>query len=310
MPYYVKDELSKIRGGRRCCRLAELSALIRTEGTLHLQGNNQLAIHTESENASVARAIINLARELFDRTPDLSVEKMPRLRNQVCYCLSFYEGDNLVQILNELGILDEHSRPLEGIPRRLVRNRCCKAAYLRGAFLGCGFLGDMHRNKHLEFNLASPEMAAGTLGLLDDLGIGAAVFQRRSSHVVYLKRKESILELLALMGAHATVLRIENELIVSSIKEDVNRKVNCETANLRKITRAAQEQIHDILLIEEEVGLTRLSPSLREIAEARLRYPDLSLVELGNRTDPPISKSAAYHRLTRIAAIARGMASS
>lgn len=310
MPYYVKDELSKVRGGKRCCRLAELSALIRTEGTLHLQGNNRLAIHTESENASVARAIINLARELFDRTPDLSVEKMPRLRNQVCYCLSFYEGDNLLQILNELGILDEHSRPLEGIPRRLVRNRCCKAAYLRGAFLGCGFLGDMHRNKHLEFNLSSPEMAAGILSLLDGLGVGSAVFQRRSSHVVYLKRKESILELLALMGAHATVLRIENDLIISSIKEGVNRTVNCETANLRKISRAAQEQIRDILLIEEEMGLARLSPPLREIAEARLRYPDLSLVELGARTDPPVSKSAAYHRLTRIAAIARDAASS
>lgn len=258
----------------------------------------------------MARAIINLARELFDRTPDLSVQKMPRLRNQVCYCLSFYEGDNLVQILNELGILDEHSRPLEGIPRRLVRDRCCKAAYLRGAFLGCGFLGDMHRNKHLEFNLANPEMAGGVLGLLDGLGITAAIFQRRSSHVVYLKRKESILELLALMGAHATVLRVENELIVSSIKEGVNRRVNCETANLRKITMAAQGQIHDILLIEEEMGLARLAPSLREIAEVRLRYPELSLAELGAHTVPPISKSAAYHRISRIASIARGFSPS
>jgi hypothetical protein len=288
--------------------MAELSALMRTEGTLHLQGHNRLAIHTESENASVARAIINLSRELFDRTPDLSVQKMPRLRNHACYCLSFYEGDNLVQILNELGILDEHSRPLEGIPQRLVRNRCCKAAYLRGAFLGCGFLGDMQRGKHLEFNLATSEMASGVLGLLTDLDVAAASIQRRSSHVVYLKRKESILELLALVGAYATVLRIENDLIVSSIKEDVNRCVNCETANLRKITRAAQEQIRNIQLIEEEMGLSRLTPSLQDIALARLQHPDLSLVELGNHTAPPISKSAAYHRLNRIAAIARQLA--
>ncbi len=308
MPNQVKDELSKVRGARRCCRLAELSSLIRVEGVLHLQGLDRLAVHTESENAAVARAIINLARELFGRTPDLSCQKMPRLRNQVCYCLSFYEGDNLVQILNELGILDEHGRPLEGVPRRLVRNRCCKAAYLRGAFLGCGFLGDMRRNKHLEFNLASPDMAGGILEILADLGVTAAVFQRRSSHVVYLKRKESILELLALMGAHAAVLRLENELIVSGIKEDVNRRVNCETANLRKATQAAQRQIRDILQVEEEVGISRLPRSLRDIAEARLRHPELSLAELGSCTDPPLSKSAVYHRLNRIAAIARGAA--
>lgn len=310
MPYYVKDELSRVLGNRRCCRQAELSALMRTEGTLHLQGSNQLAIHTESENASVARAIIKLARELFDRTPDLSLQKMPRLRNQVCYCLSFYEGDNLLQILNELGILDAHARPLDGIPRRLLRDRCCKAAYLRGAFLGCGFLGDMRKNKHLEFNLSNQDMAEGILSLLSDLGFAAGYFQRRSSHVVYLKRKESILELLALMGAHATVLRIENDLIVSSIKEDVNRRVNCETANLRKVTRAAQEQINNIRLVEEELGLGRLSPSLQDIALARLNHPDFSLVELGNSTDPPISKSATYHRLNRIAAIARQLATS
>jgi cell division protein WhiA len=309
LPYYVKDELSKINAGKRCCRQAELSALIRTEGTLHLMGGNQLAIHTESENASVARVIIKLARELFGRTPDLSLQKLPRLRNQVCYCLSFYEGDNLLQILNELGILDDHGRPLEGVPRRLVRERCCKAAYLRGAFLGCGFLGDMQHNKHLEFNLSTPEMAEGILELLSELGIPASRFQRRSSYVVYLKKKESILELLALMGAHSTVLRIENELIVSSIKEDVNRRVNCETANLRKITRAAQEQIGNIRLIEEELGLEQLAPSLRDTALARLDQPDLSLEELGLVSDPPISKSAVYHRLSRIAAIARELRS-
>jgi DNA-binding protein WhiA len=110
------------------------------------------------------------------------------------------------------------------------------------------------------------------------------------------------------MGAHATVLRIENDLIVSSIKEDVNRRVNCETANLRKVTRAAQEQINNIRLIEEELGLSRLTPSLQDIALVRLDHPDFSLVELGNCTDPPISKSAAYHRLSRIAAIARQLA--
>lgn len=297
----IKDELCMVNLERRCCRAAELSALIRTEGVLHLQGNEHLALHTESENAAVARTIIRLSKDVFHRTPDLSVQRMPRLRNHACFCLSFYENDNLLQMLDELELLDGHGRPTEGLPKRLLRKRCCKYAYLRGAFLGCGFLGDMRKNKHLEFNLASQVLASELTEMLKGLGMKAGLVQRRTSWVVYLKSKESILQLIAAMGAHASVLRIENELIYAEIREEINRLVNCETANLKKITKAAQEQIKSIRRIDEEVGLEKLPPSLQDIALLRLRHPDLSLTELGKCADPPLSKGAVQHRFERIA---------
>ncbi len=305
MAYYIKDELSKIPLETKCCKLAEMSALIKSEGSLHLMGENGLALHTESENPAVARLIIYLAKELFSRTPELRIERLPRLRHHNCYYLYFKQEDGVAEILRELGILDRYNRPKLGIPKRILSRKCCKSAYLRGMFLGCGFLGDMNRNKHLEFTLGDEEMARGVMWLLDELGIHAALAQRRSFYIVYLKRKESIIDLLARMGAHSTVLDIENALIIKSIKGEVNRRVNCETANLRRVARAAQEQIRDILAIDEALGIDALIPSLKSVAQARLRYPDLSIEELGKRMDPPISKSATYHRLVRLSRMAR-----
>ncbi len=285
---------------RRCCRKAELSALLRAEGVLHLQGGERLALHTESESAAVARAIIHLCNESFGCRPDLSVQRLPRLRNHACYCLSFYEGDNLLQILNELEIVDGHGRPLDGLPQRLLRKRCCKQAYLRGIFLGCGFLGDLRRNRHLELNLSNEELAVRLIALLEELGINARLSKRRFSWVVYMKSKDSILGFLAAIGAHSTVLRAESGLIFSEIRGEVNRLVNCETANLKKTARAAQERIREIKKMEELGGLRSLPPSLREIADLRIKYPHLSLSELGKKADPPLSKAAVQHRLERI----------
>jgi hypothetical protein len=300
----VKDELAHVKRAKICCKTAELSALIKVEGILHLGGKGGLALHTESENASVARLIITLTKELFGVSPNLSIERLPRLRNHNCYYLHIRAEDGAEQILRRLGILDKQGRPRAGIPRELLERRCCKKAYLRGAFLGSGFVGNLRRNRHLEFNLAGEEMAENLRRLLEDLGIGAGIALRRSIYVVYIKKKESIIDLLGLLGAHSAVLDMENLLIISSIKERVNRQVNCETANLEKVARAARKQLRDIQLIEEHLGLKSLSPSLQEIATMRLRYPDLSIDELGKRVSPPLSKSATYHRLTRIASLA------
>lgn len=299
-PDPVKEELSKVIPDRSCCRKAELSALLRAEGVLHLQGGERMALHTESESASVARTIMRLSDMTFGCRPDLSIQRLPRLRNHACYCLSFYEGDNLLQILDELEIVDAHGRPLEGIPHRLLRKRCCRLAYLRGMFLGCGFLGDLRRNRHLELNLSGKNLAEELMSMMDGLGITARLTERRSSWVVYMKSKESILNLLAAMGAYSSVLEAESKLIFSEIRGDVNRVVNCETANLKKTARAAQERIRQIKEMEERGRLRSLPPSLREMADLRLRYPHLSLAELGEKADPPLSKAAVQHRLERI----------
>ena len=136
----VKDELARVIPSRRCCRLAELSALFHLEGALHLTGPHRLSLHTESENAAVARKMFSYLKEIFSVSPELRIEKVPRLRGHNCYCLYLEDGERSTQILNELGLLDDSLRPVLGVPSRITRHRCCGTAYLRGAFLGGGYV--------------------------------------------------------------------------------------------------------------------------------------------------------------------------
>lgn len=300
----VKDELARLIPSKRCCRLAELSALLHTEGVLHLAGPHRFALHTESENAAVARKIFTYLKQLFDFTPELRVEKAPRLRGHNCYYLFLEEGEGLTQILNELGLLNDRLRPVLGLPARMARNYCCGISYLRGVFLGGGYISRPEQPAHLEINVEHGDMAEDLSRLLSRYDLDLQVNKRKRMFVVYSKSRGDQVNLLALLGGHKAVLRLESDAVVRELREKVNRRVNSETANLERTVSAAQKQIRDIRRIDETLGLQRLSGSLQEIARARLQYPEASLKELGGYLQPPISKSAAYHRLLRIHRIA------
>jgi cell division protein WhiA len=300
----VKDELARVVSSRRCCRLAELSALFHLEGALHLTGPHRLSLHTESENAAVARKMFSYLKDLFSVVPELRVEKAPRLRGHNCYFLYLEDSQRSTQILNELGLLDDSLRPVLGVPQRMTRRHCCGISYLRGAFLGGGYVSRPEQPAHLEINVEHAEMAEGLRLLTTRYGIDMHVARRKRIFSVYSKSRSDQVDFLALLGAHNAVLRLQSDAVVRELRGIVNRRVNSETANLERAVNAAQRQLRDIRIIEEGPGLSALPASLYEIAEARMRYPEASLAELGEYMQPCLSKSAVYHRLRRIGRIA------
>jgi DNA-binding protein WhiA len=304
----VKDELARVMPSRRCCRMAELSALFHLEGALHLTAHHRLGLHTESENAAVARKMFSYLKELFAVSPELRVEKAPRLRGHNCYILYLEDGESSTQILNELGLLDDFLRPVLGVPARVTRQHCCGIAYLRGAFLGGGYVSRPEQPAHLEINVQHYEMAEGLRDLASRYDIDLHLGRKKRLHSVYSKSRSDQVDLLALLGAHNAVLRLQSESVVREVRERVNRRVNSETANLERTVDAAQKQLRDIRLVADGPGLASLPSALREIAEIRLRYPEASLQELGDHLQPPLTKSAVYHRLLRIRRLASTIA--
>ena len=216
------------------------------------------------------------------------------------------EDMNVKQLLLDVGILTEESffSLNYTISKSMVEDVNAKRAYIRGAFLGGGSISNPEKTYHLEFVTHNLDYANELSKLINEYGLSSKVIQRKSSYVVYIKEGEQIVDLLNIIGAHSSLLELENIRIMKEMRNNVNRLVNCETANLSKTVNAAVRQIESIKLIQREIGLNRLAKNLREIAELRLEYPDESLKELGAMLNPPVGKSGVNHRLRRIEKIA------
>lgn len=302
----AKEELAHADPSRECCERAELAALIRTDGTLHI-AQGEISVHTSSDNAAVARLILRLAKKLYHLDTELAMSPVSHLDKRRRHVIYIPPQPHLTDALKDLGVLDGTLRIRENVPRELVALRCCAASYLRGAFLGGGSISEPKRGHHLEIDVSSPSFAEDLVKLLKRYDIPAKINTRRKDLAVYLKDADRIGALLALIGAHHTLLEWENLHIVRLLRNEVNRIVNCETANLTKVAQAAVKQVKDIALIDEAMGLGRLPKSLREIAYARLRQPFCSMAELGETIDPPLSKVAVAHRFRRLGQLARDL---
>ena len=182
---------------------------------------------------------------------------------------------------------------------------CCRRAYLRGAFLAAGSVSDPERSYHFEILCGLESNAEHLCELIRGLGVDAHVVRRKRYHVVYVKESSQIADLLGLMGANASLLRFESARVVKEVRGNVNRKVNCETANINKTANAAAAQIEDIRRIRQAADAPALPAGLDEIATLRVQYPEATLAELGRMMDPPIGKSGVNHRLRRLSRIAK-----
>ncbi|MRS11645.1 MAG: DNA-binding protein WhiA [Actinobacteria bacterium] len=299
----VKEELARVENRKPCCARAELSALVRVEGTLHYTGSGRMRLEIATETAPVARKVIKLLRSVFDLTTELTVRRSV-LHKSNNYLITVIDQPGLAGALSELGVLDADHSPLYEVPSWLVKKDCCAIAYLRGMFLGGGFVADPHGDFHFELTAESEPIADDLVALMRRFGIGARMTTRRGAYAVYLKGAEPIVTFLALVGAHRALLRTEDVRILKEMRNDVNRLVNAETANLQKTAMAAAEQVAAVRFLDRARGLDALPPALREIALLRLEYPDVSLRELGELADPPLSKSAVYHRIRRLEELA------
>lgn len=299
----VKEELSRVMPARSCCPRSELAALIRVEGTLHLAGGERYRLEMATETAPVARKAIKLMHSLYGLKTELTVRRSV-LHKTNNYLITVPSQPALAVALSDLGILDEAAGLNYGVPAKLVRKDCCAISYLRGAFLGGGFVADPHGDFHFELTAETEELARGLVSLMARFGIEAKVTRRRGLYAVYLKGAEPIVTFLALVGAHRALLRTEDVRIIKSMRNDVNRLVNAETANLQKSADAAMSQVEDIRYLAETHGIESLPAALQELAQLRIDHPDVSIRELGEYADPPLSKSAVYHRIRRLEALA------
>ncbi|WP_053957689.1 DNA-binding protein WhiA [Inediibacterium massiliense] len=303
----AKNELARIIPENRCCQIAELSALIRMSGTIQLVGFQKMNIKIVTENAAVARKIFTLLKRCFGVHTELRVRKNKLLKKNNHYMMMISSDLGANDILKEAGILKTNNDKLYidyNVPYILIKSKCCKRAYLRGAFLGAGSVSDPEKTYHLEFVTSSEEHSQGLKDLINDFELGAKIVQRKNSYVIYLKEGDCIVDLLNIMGAHSALLNLENIRVVKQVRNNVNRIVNCETANLSKIVNASVRQIENIEYIQAHAGFKTLPEGLREIAQLRLEYKEASLKELGQMLDPPVGKSGVNHRLRKIERIA------
>jgi DNA-binding protein WhiA len=281
-------------------------------GTIGFSGKG-LSFRITTENPASARLIFTLLKKQFNIHSKLMVKKSNSLKKNNIYMVVIDEEMGVRGLLQETGILTEVEGVMGldyGIHDEMVKTEGERRAYVRGAFLGGGSISNPEKTYHLEFVTHSEEYALELCKLINSFGLNSKVIQRKNSFIIYIKEGEQIVDLLNIIGAHSALMELENIRIIKEMRNNVNRLVNCETANLSKTVNASVRQVESIKLIQSQIGLQRLPKNLREIAELRLNYPDESLKELGEMLDPLIGKSGVNHRLRKIEKIAEELRSS
>ena len=279
----IKTELFEILPKGRHCQIAELAAYVSFLGNFHKK-DGKLRFSLDSENLNIQRKCFTLLKKLDTITK---------------YDTGVIEED--AEGMRQMLKIDSKVAPVDGL---LLQQQCCKRSFIRGAFLATGSMSDPNKAYHFEVVCDDELLAKQLMELMNSFDLDAKIVERKNHFVVYLKEGEQISTVLGLMGANRGVLDFENVRVMKDMRNAVNRKVNCETANISKTVSAAVRQLEDIRFIEEAEGLDSLSANLREIAEVRLENPDTPLKDLGNLLNPPVGKSGVNHRLRRISEIA------
>jgi DNA-binding protein WhiA len=305
----TKEELCQLRIKKNCCRLAALSAFIQMAGSLQLAGGGKKRLRMNSESYTVARWCMQLGTQSFPVEAQVLVREHKRLGKNRSFSIVF-GGAAIDDLMTETGLLNKTEEGYEltgGVPEFVEQNECCRRAFLRGAYLGSGSLSDPAKGYHLEFVARSEAMAEGLWTLLEEYDLNAKLMLRKGNSVVYLKESEKITEFLTLIGASGAILELENVKVYKDFRNNLNRQVNCETANIQKTVTAASRQVENIRYLINSGVFNRLPQSLREAAEVRVNNPDATLKELGEMLCEPVSKSGMNHRLRKLDEIALQM---
>ena len=286
----VKEELLKQYASPEHCVCAELAAIVmfgdrrrtKSDKADILPENGEIKIFLSTENDFVRQKAFTLCKKNIT--------------------LKVAVNEGILMIPAEF--MREHLIPdLKGTLKR----QCCRRAFLRGAYLCIGSMSNPGKSYHLEFDCVRQERAQLLQELIASFGIPAKIALRKKYYVVYVKEGSAICDILNIMGAHISLMDFENHRIVKEVRNSVNRKVNCETANIRKTVNAAAGQVRDIMLIEETWGLDKLPEHLQEIARLRLENQEATLQELGELLSPPVGKSGVNHRLRKLSLIAQSI---
>ena len=280
----IKEELGRQYSKSRHCQMAELSGMIELEGRIDEQDGT---MYFKTDNPVLLEKYAILMRKVFE----LDISKP----------ISKEDPDRIMQTF-------KWSR-LEGATTNglILQNTCCKRAFIRGAFLAGGSMSDPNKSYHFEIVCHTLEQGKQLQSVMQSFDTDAKIVERKGHYVVYLKEGSQIVDMLNVMEAYVALMNLENVRILKEVRNTINRKVNCETANINKTVNAAVKQVEDIELIRERIGLDNLPDNLREMALLRLEYPEATLKELGNYLEPPVGKSGVNHRLRKLSAIAEDL---
>lgn len=292
----TKEELCRLEPDSICCLLAELSGIVSAAGSVIYRGGGDKRLSIETENSSVARRVFRLLRDVFDVQPELVTVRRARLGGRSAHRIEI-GGDEASFVLEGCGIQMMLRR---GVPREVTVRKCCRMAFLRGVFLASGSVTDPEKEYHLEFVLGDEAFAAALQKLIARFDLDAHMATRRQMSLVYLKGQNEITDMLSIFGAQSARFAMEDAFIRKELRNNANRAVNCDSANMERAIAAAARQAEAIERLIRTVGESSLPPALLETAKLRLQYPEVSLEELGKLLDPPVGKSGVNHRLRRL----------
>jgi len=267
----VKEELFRHVGKGRHCQIAEMAAIMAWES------DNPL---TDEKKYILFRGLSG-----SDSLEETSMQKMYQ-------AVRMWDHELGMPVLKDV---------VDGV---LIQQTCCKRAYIRGAFLAAGSISNPNKSYHFEIVCRTRNQAEQLQEVINSFAMDAKIVERKKHYVVYLKEGSQIVDILNIMEAHVALMNLENVRIIKEMRNSVNRKVNCETANISKTVNAAMKQVEDIEYIRDTIGLETLPDNLREIALLRLEYPELPLKELGTYLGTPVGKSGVNHRLRKISSMA------
>lgn len=300
----VRNELARVMPGKQCCRKAELSALFAINGAVSKNDDGSRSLKGTAENAATARKIFTLLKEAYHLQSSVKIVEQKRFNKKKNYEVDTRLRQDNFWIARELNIMESDVNIKPEINSSLLAKSYCKRAYLRGIFLSRGSINRPEGEYHLEFVLNDARIAAFIQKILDKFKLDARMVERKNHLVVYIKDSEKIVDFLRIVGASRALLDFENVRIIKSMRNNVNRQVNCETANLAKTVNASVRQIELIERLIQRTGMKGLPRQLRELAELRIDYPDASLQELGTMLDPPLSKSGVAYRMRKLESMA------
>ncbi|MDY2653300.1 MAG: DNA-binding protein WhiA [Eisenbergiella porci] len=324
----VKEELMKHTPPARHCQLAELASILHfcgshtaAEGSNNLQNEEKKSIFNveklliQAENEAVIRKCFTLLKKTFNINTSVNEKRVGKSgkagagtgAKPRAYEIELTDPSQIKQVLQATKFMDGegHLRDMKApVSAILIKNSCCQRAFLRGAFLASGSMIDPGNSYHLDIGCTNLVLAEQIQSILLAFEVEARIVQRKKYQVVYMKDGTGISDFLNIVEAHVSLMNFENFRIVKEMRNSVNRRVNCETANIGKTVSASTRQAEDILLLQQKYGFENLPESLREMAEVRLAYPDAPLRELGEYLDPPVGKSGVNHRLRKLGELA------
>ncbi len=303
----VKAELVRTPLGKSCCQLSEIGAMTQTSGHLSFRGGGRITVQYRMENIGAVRRLFQLLKTRLGVSPMLHYTQTRLLGGRRTLALSLGEEDSRT-LLTALHMIETDENGLislkRTVPRHPLTRQCCRRAFLRGAFLGAGTMSNPEKGYHLEWKAEDDHLADTLRKLIEKSELPCRAYERKGKQVFYLKEGDRIANALALMGASGSVLKMESIRVKRQTRLRATRAANCDEHNSERMLDAAQKQAEACRNISLRQGLFTLPPALREIARVRMENPDLSLTQLGEMMDPPLSKSAVNHRLRRLMEIA------